>query len=178
MPRIGSWSFPPRLKSQPRKKIRFWKTDPIQKATRNWRVFIARRWHPKIGPGFLGLFFSRGSINNQLDQAKMLQTCTWTQVLHRNGVRLETGASRWTSGRGWTRSKTLRPLRWRWSPELIPGLGTSRDSPSHAMEELSLNNGGAIPLSYCCVSRREWMGMGVSGMMINSYCGSFPKNPC
>ena len=28
------------------------------------------------------------------------------------------------------------------------------------------------------VLSREWVGMGVAGMIINSYCGSFPKIPC
>jgi hypothetical protein len=26
--------------------------------------------------------------------------------------------------------------------------------------------------------RREWMGLGVAGMIIDNYCGSFPKIPC
>ena len=29
---------------------------------------------------------------------------------------------------------------------------------------------------YWCVLRREWMGMGVAGMIIDSYCGSFPHS--
>jgi hypothetical protein len=42
-------------------------------------------------------------------------------------------------------------------------------------------DGGEIhqfcPIIYLTgAKRREWMGMGVAGMIIDSYCGSFP--PC
>ena len=33
-------------------------------------------------------------------------------------------------------------------------------------------------MTYWCVLRREWMGMEVVGMIIDSYCGSFSKIPC
>ena len=34
-----------------------------------------------------------------------------------------------------------------------------------------------IPTTYWCLLSKEWMGMGVAGIMIHSYCGSFPKIP-
>ena len=38
--------------------------------------------------------------------------------------------------------------------------------------------GAESPISYWCVSRREWMGMGVAGTIVNSYgiYGSFPHS--
>ena len=47
-----------------------------------------------------------------------------------------------------------------------------------AMRQLSLGM-NILSLAYCCVLRREWMGIGVAGIIkLGSDCGSFPKNPC
>ena len=50
----------------------------------------------------------------------------------------------------------------------------------HSYVSLPEGTGDMMGISYNLTGakRREWMGMGVAGMITNSYCGSFPKIPC